>query len=111
MVDYKKEIQKLKKHRKRYRPAMSMLLDLYNNAKPSELPVELIDSEKVLILLELIDVGYLDEDALIIRRRFNSIASLRYDGAYPFTDSGDMFFRNNRTIITKIIDTIRGRRD
>lgn len=110
MADYRKEIKKLKKHRERYRPAMAMILRLYRTAKPSEFPIELIDHEKVLTILELIDVGYLAEDAFIIRRRFNSIASLRYGGAHPFTEGGEMFFYGNQNFIAKIVDAIRRRR-
>jgi hypothetical protein len=108
-ADYKKEIKKMKKHRKLYRPAMSMLLDLYNRMKPSDLPVELIDHKSVLTILELIDIGYLDENALIVKKRFGSVTGLRYDGAYPFTDSGDDFYLKNTGIINSIIDKIKNR--
>ncbi len=102
MMEYKKELKKLQKHRRRYYPAACRLMDLYHNAASSELPVELIDDSDALIILELIDVGYLDEDALVVKRRFDSITGLLYTGGYPLTDSGEVFYQRERR-------TLRGR--
>jgi len=111
MVDYKKEIRKLKKHRRLYRPAMARMLDLYNSVKPAELPVELIDDGDILTILELIDVGYLDESALVATRRFGTVTGLSFQGGHPFTGSGKAFYFKDRTIVHRVIDTLRGRRD
>ncbi len=109
MADYRKEMKKLRKHRRLYRPAMSRVLDLYNRVTPSDLPIELIDDRDILTILELIDVGYLDEEALVAKHRFGSVTGLRYNGAYPFTEEGTAFYRAHRTFISTILDTLRGR--
>ena len=93
-MEYKKELKRLNRHRRGYYPAVSRLMDLYHGAY--DLPVELINDRDALILLELIDVGYLDEEALIIKRRFDDIVGLRYNGAYPLTESGERFYEKER---------------
>src|SRR4030043_431251 len=60
-MNYKKELNKLRKHRKRYRPVMAMLMNLHNNSNVSDFPMELIDKKEILIILELLDIGYLNE--------------------------------------------------
>lgn len=106
-MNYKKELNKLRKHRKQYHPIMTMLMNLYNHSKPSDFPVELIDKKEILIILELLDIGYLDENAMIIKRRFDDITSLKYTGEYPFTDGGDFFFQQNRGNIKRMINIFR----
>ncbi len=113
-MDYKKELKKLQKHRRSYYPAVARIMDLYHNAVSAELPVELINDRDALIILELIDVGYLDEDALVIRRRFDDIVGLLYTGGYPLTENGETFLqREGRTLkgrIRGLINALRSRR-
>ena len=85
---------------------MSMILNLYNHSKPADFPVELIDTKEILIMLELLDIGYLNENAMIIKRRFDDITSLKYTGKYPFTDGGDFFFQQNRGNIKRKINAV-----
>lgn len=101
-MDYKKELKKIGRGRKRYRPVMSMLARMHEGWKPSDPPVELIDREDVLVILELIDVGYLDTDALIVRTRFENVVSLKYAGGYPFTEGGETFMRESRNLFRRI---------
>jgi len=105
-MNYKKELNKLRKHRKRYRPVMAMLMNLHNNSNVSDFPMELIDKKEILIILELLDIGYLDENALVIRRRFDDIVGLTYTGEYPFTDGGNFFLRQSRGIFKRKISNI-----
>ncbi len=104
-MDYKKEIRALQKHRRNYYPALSRLMDLHHHGGPGDLPKELINDVEALILLELIDIGYLDENALIIRRRFDDIVGLVYNGDYPLTESGEKFFDSERhTLKARLAD-------
>lgn len=113
-MDYKKELNKMQKHRRGYYPAVTRLMDLYHSTAASDLPVELINDRDALMILELIDVGYLDEDVLVIRRRFDDIAGLLYTGGYPLTESGEIFLqREERTLkgrIRNLINKFRRRR-
>ncbi|MBN2160773.1 MAG: hypothetical protein JW807_15400 [Spirochaetes bacterium] len=106
-MDYKKELKKIGKGRKRYRPVLTMLARMHERWLPSDEPVELINREDVLVILELIDIGYLDTDALIVRTRFEDVVSLKYTGGYPFTDGGDEFIRRNRNFFEKVADRFR----
>ncbi len=112
-MDYKKEIKKLQKHRRGYYPAVTRLMDLYHAAAASDLPVELINDSDVLIILELIDVGYLDEDVLVIKRRYNDITGLLYTGGYPLTENGELFYQKERRTlkgrIANLVNRFRGR--
>lgn len=113
-MEYKKELKKLQKHRRRYYPAVSVVMDLYHNAATADLPVELINDRDALIFLELIDVGYLDEEAMVITRRFGDITGLLFNGSYPLTDSGELFYQKERRTlkrrVTALLDSFRTRR-
>jgi hypothetical protein len=105
VMDYKKEIKALRKHRKSYYPALSRLMDLYDRWGPGDHPRELINDADALIFLELIDIGYLDENALIIKRRFDDIVGLVYGGDYPLTEGGEKFYKKERRTLTgRLID-------
>jgi len=105
-MNYKKELNKLRKHRKQYRPIMAMLMKMHTQSDFSDFPVELIDNKEILIILELLDIGYLDENSLIVKRRFDYITGLSYTGEYPFTDSGDFFYQQGRSSIKRRISNI-----
>lgn len=112
-MDYKKELDKIRKHRKSYFPAVSMLMDLHDDAGRHDAAIELINDRRALVILELIDIGYLDENALIVRRRFDDIVSIVYNGRYPLTDAGERFYsREKRTLkgrMAGLIDRIHRR--
>jgi hypothetical protein len=113
-MDYKRELKKLQKRRRAYYPAVTRLMDLYHAPGSSVLPVELIHDRDALTILELIDVGYLDGDVLVIKRRFDDIVGLLYIGGYPLTESGEKFLRREgRTLkgrIRTLLDGFRKRR-
>lgn len=113
-MDYKKELKKIQEHRRGYYPAVTRIMDLYHDTAAADLPVELINDRDALMILELIDVGYLDEDVLVTRRRFDDIAGLLYTGGYPLTESGEQFLqREGRTLkgrIRNLVNRFRGRR-
>ena len=47
----------------------------------------------MLLVLELVDVGYVDPESLIVRKRFGDISSVHYTGAFPLTADGVRFYR------------------
>ncbi|TFH39825.1 MAG: hypothetical protein E4G96_08660 [Chrysiogenales bacterium] len=109
-MNYKHELKRLGKRRKRYLPVMSGLLDMYEKKDRFDFPVELIDTPDILLLLELMDIEYFDPEAFTIRRRFGDIVSLHYLGTQPFTESGHSFFQQHRFSIAllKIHRTLLG---
>jgi hypothetical protein len=107
-MDYKKELKKMARSRRRYRPVMRRLLELGSGAAGTDFPMNLIDDRDVLVILELIDVGYLDENALRARRRFGEITALVYTGDYPFTEGGEYFYKGHgAAFMERIINTFR----
>ncbi len=105
-MNYKKELNRLKKHRKRYRPVMAMLMKMHDQSDSSGFPAELIDRKEVLLILELLDIGYLDENTLIVKRRFGNVTGLSYTGEYPFTEKGDFFYRQSEGALKRSITKI-----
>ena len=92
-VDYRLEMKKLEKNRKRYRPALVRLLAMHENRAGSAFPVRIEDTVEMLLVLELVDVGYVDPESLIVRKRFGDISSVHYNGAFPLTEAGVRFYR------------------
>jgi len=87
-MDYKKEMKKLMKRREAYYPAFEYLLDIYNRRGEFRFPVSIDSAEQVALVLELIDIGYLDKDAFIIKKTRNNVDALYYNGEYPLTEQG-----------------------
>jgi len=79
-MDYKKEMKKLMKRREAYYPAFEYLLDIYNRRGEFRFPVSIDSAEQVALVLELIDIGYLDKDAFIIKKTRNNVDALYYNG-------------------------------
>ena len=110
IMDYKRELNKMKKHRRLYHPALRRMMALYKGTSRPEFPVEISDFNEMIIILELIDVGYLDEEAFIITRRFGDITGLAYTGDYPFTESGESIYAAGGpgSTLRAIFNAIRG---
>ena len=97
MLDYRTEMRKLKKNRKRYRPALARLMALRDERAGTVFPFRIEDVGEMLLVLELVDVGYVDPESLIVRKRFGDIASVHYTGAFPLTEAGFRFYRGEGT--------------
>lgn len=87
-MNYKDELAKMKKHRALYFPAMSMLLDMHNDSHQNDPPVPIKDTSGISIILEMMDIGYVEKDSFIIKRDFGDIAGLYYKGGLPLTGEG-----------------------
>jgi hypothetical protein len=92
-IDYRLQMRKLKKNRKRYRPALARLMRMRQNRSGATFPLRIEDTGEMLLLLELVDVGYVDPESLIVRKRFGDIASVHYTGGFPLTEAGMRLFR------------------
>ncbi|MCU0849416.1 MAG: hypothetical protein MUD12_16155 [Spirochaetes bacterium] len=91
-MDYKKEMKKMRDHRKKFFPVIERLLALHDNPGEAGFPVEITDLNEMIIALELLDIGYLDPETVIKKSRFNDITNLFYNGKYPLTESGEAFY-------------------
>ncbi len=86
---YRDEIKKLRARHKDYRAIMRKLLDCHNNPHSTGRLIEFTDSDEMILLAELIDVGYLNDDAVIVHMRHGNIGRIFYNKRYPLTKSGD----------------------
>ncbi len=87
-MNYKKEIAKLAVRRKDYFVLITTLNYLYKTLEKSDLPFMFTEPSQIAIILEMIDLGYLDRESFNISREFGSITGLSYNGAAPVTEAG-----------------------
>ena len=92
-MDYKSEINKMKGNRKKYFPLIELLLYVERKTNEEELPIEMTDVNHIALVLELIDIGYLDKNSFIINKNRRDIKGLFYKGGYPLTDAGIKVYR------------------
>jgi len=92
-MNYKSEIKKMKEHRKTYFPLMEMLLYVERKTKKEDLPLEMTDVSQIALVMELIDIGYINKNSFIIQRERRDITGLFYNGDYPLTDAGIKVYR------------------
>lgn len=92
-MDYKKEMKKLMKRREAYYPAFEYLLDIYNRRGEFDFPVRIDDAARIALVIELIDIGYLDKNAFTQKKTRNNIDALYFNGGYPLTEQGMLLER------------------
>ncbi len=81
-------MKKLMKRREQYYPAFEFLLDLYNRRGEFNFPLKIDEADRVALILELIDIDYLDKNAFIVKKTRNIIDALYFNGGYPLTEQG-----------------------
>ncbi len=94
-MDLKREMNRMKKHREKYGPVLMRLLEVYSEIKPEDFPVDIRDMEDIGIALELLDIGYIHEDALVVKKGFNEITGVYLRDMYPLTEKGDSFLEKS----------------
>ena len=93
--NYKSKIKDLKQNREKYFPLIETLLYVERKTEKENLPIEMTDISQIAIVMELIDLGYLDKDAFIINKNRRDITGLFYKGGYPLTDAGVKVYRQH----------------
>lgn len=89
-------MRKLEAGRERYFPVMAALMDMKMPGDGS--PARIEEPSMMRIVLELIDIGYLDQDAFVIKKKFSEIRGLYFRGGNPFTGKGWAEFNRNYRI-------------
>jgi len=97
-MNLKREFEKLKKHRRKYFPAIKYLLELHGQADQLSFPVDIRENSDILIILELLDLGYLDKNRFFVKKDFIEITGVYYRGGYPLTQAGEVVFRHSREL-------------
>lgn len=98
-MDYKKEMKKMMKRREEYYPAFEYLLDIYNRRIEFDFPVRIEEAARIALFVELMDIGYLDKNAFIIKKTRGNIDALYYNGDYPLTEQGVLMERAHLHIV------------
>lgn len=86
---YKDEMKKMKNHRKLYRPMLLRFLSLHDSIKNTGTPVELTEADDMMLVVELVDLGFFDIDAVEIVKKGYTILKVIYFGKYPLSESGE----------------------
>jgi hypothetical protein len=92
--NYRSAMKDMMRHREDYHPAITFLMDHYNSRRNEPLPLR--ESGHVFIILELIDLGYLDREAFVIDKSFGQINSVIFRGVYPLLENGEVYFRSHK---------------
>lgn len=95
---YKNEMKALRARHNLYRPELLKLLDYHNNYKPGSGVIEFTEPDEMILLCELLSVGYIDEEAVIVQKRNGDIYSVIYNLNYPLTESGEAAVKLKRWI-------------
>ncbi len=90
---YKKEMKQMLNHRKAYLPIVEKLLMIHRNRNSYEVMVKFTEVSEILILAELIDIGYLNPKVVVADKSFESINKIIYTKEYPLTEKGDIYYR------------------
>ncbi len=94
-MSYKSEMNKLKENRKKYFPLMEMLLYVESKTEKRDLPAEMTDISQIAIIMELMDIGYINKEAFIINKHRQDVTGVFYSGGYPLTDAGIRVYRQH----------------
>ena len=94
-MNYKSELKKMKENRKKYFPLIEVLLYVERNTKKDDLPLEMTDISQIALVMELIDIGYINKNSFIIKKDRSDIKGLFYNGGYPLTDAGINVYRQH----------------
>ncbi len=94
-MDYKQEINRMKKHREKFLPALNEVLANHMDIRRSGTPAEISESPYIFIILELIDIEMLDPEAFVVTMQRSSIETVYQNGLYPLTAAGESFMQEN----------------
>ena len=94
-MDYRYNMKRLKKRRREYFPVFEMLLAVHTRKMEYEFPLRIESPADIALILELVDIGYLDADSFITRKNRRDITALFYNGEYPLTEDGAAVYRHH----------------
>ncbi len=94
-VKYKSKINELKANREKYFPLIEMLLYVEKRTEKKDLPIEMTDISQMALVMELIDIGYLNKDSFNITKYKRDVTGLFYQGGYPLTEAGVKVYRQH----------------
>ena len=94
-MDYRYNMKRMMKRRMEYFPVFEMLIAIHRRKIEHEFPLRIESPEDIALILELVDIGYLDTDSFIVRKNRGDIVALFYNGEYPLTEDGAAVYRHH----------------
>jgi hypothetical protein len=91
----KAKMKELKENREKYFPLIEMLLYIENKTEKKDLPIQMTDISQMALVMELIDIGYVDKNSFIIKKNRGDVTGLFYKGGYPLTEAGVRVYRQH----------------
>ncbi len=89
------KMKELKINREKYFPVIELLLYVESRTDRDDLPIEMTDVSQMAVVMELIDIGYLDKDSFIIQKNRGNVSGLFYRGGHPLTSAGAEVYREH----------------
>ena len=86
---YKKEIKKLRKRHNLYAQELEKLLNYHQNPNTSDDLIYITDPDEMVLVCELLDIGYLDLNVITVHKENDAIYRVLYNKGYPLTTSGE----------------------
>jgi len=94
-MDYRQKMNEYRSHRNKYFPLIDALLHVESKTSASDLPLEIAGAGRIALLLELIDIGYVNPDSFIIKKNRGDIKGLFYRGGDILTREGIKIYRTH----------------
>ena len=85
------EMRRMKRHHRGYYPSLKKLLSWHDASMYRNGVMEITDAATMARYAELIDVGYIDNSAMVVVSRFGEMQRVLYNGNYPLTQAGERF--------------------
>lgn len=92
-MGYKAKMNEYRVHREKFFPLIETLMYVESKIPVSELPLEMTDTSQMALVLELIDIGYINPDSFIVKKNRGDIKGLFYRGGSILTSEGINIYR------------------
>lgn len=92
--DYRKKLHEMSLHRQKYVGVIESIMAVHSEMKGQRQTRNLIDEPWIALLLELIDLSYVDFEVFTIEKSFGSVVAVYYNGRNPITEEGQAFLHD-----------------
>ena len=92
--DFRKKLHEMSLHRQQYVGIIETVMRIHSEMKGQRQTRNLIDEPWIALLLELIDLGYIDFEVFTIEKDFGSVVAVYYNGRDPLTEEGRAFLHD-----------------
>ncbi len=107
---YRQEMKKLRMRHNQYRPELKKLLDYHLNPYTTDGLIEVTEPDEMLLICELLDIGYLDLNAITVQMENDAVCRVVYNKKYPLTVQGEALLHDDipgRPALSDLSDRMR----